>query len=169
MTSTAHTAGAAGVTLPELVEVVAGEVAPATGTLDLYLEDPSRAVRLGRAVESAPESVERALRAADDAHRAARIEGKRNAVHRAHEALLHRLLERQRLVARELIPAAPLLGWYERAKVLAEARHLLAQPIVLHGGLHQPLQLCALLSTHALHQLTHGAHLLLHALHQVVQ
>ena len=68
MTSTAHTAGAAGVTLPELVEVVAGEVAPATGTLDLYLEDPSRAVRLGRAVESAPESVERALRAADDAH-----------------------------------------------------------------------------------------------------
>ncbi|MDD9350397.1 aldehyde dehydrogenase family protein [Mumia sp.] len=68
MTSTADTAGPAAVTLPELVEVVAGEVAPATGTLDLYLEDPSRAVRLGPAVESAPESVERALRAADAAH-----------------------------------------------------------------------------------------------------
>ncbi|MFD1827356.1 MULTISPECIES: aldehyde dehydrogenase family protein [Mumia] len=68
MTSTAHGGAIAAVTLPALVEVVAGEVAPATGTLDLVLEDPSTGESLGHAVESAPDSVERALAAADAAH-----------------------------------------------------------------------------------------------------
>lgn len=68
MTSTAQDGAAAAVTLPALVEVVAGEVAPATDTLDLVLEDPARGAALGSAVASAPESVERALAAAQAAH-----------------------------------------------------------------------------------------------------
>ncbi|WP_262849111.1 aldehyde dehydrogenase family protein [Mumia quercus] len=68
MTSTAQDGTAAAVTLPALVEVVAGEVAAATGTLDLVLEDPARGAALGSAVASAPESVERALAAAQAAH-----------------------------------------------------------------------------------------------------
>lgn len=68
MTSTAQDESAAAITLPALVEVVAGEVAPATDTLDLVLEDPARGAALGSAVASAPESVERALAAAQAAH-----------------------------------------------------------------------------------------------------
>ncbi|TNC45348.1 aldehyde dehydrogenase family protein [Mumia zhuanghuii] len=68
MTSTAHDGTTTAVTLPELVEVVAGEVAAAKGTLELVLEDPSRATALGNAVESTPESVERAIAAAQAAH-----------------------------------------------------------------------------------------------------
>lgn len=68
MTSTAQDGSAAALTLPGLVEVVAGEVAPAKDTLDLVLEDPARGAALGSAAASSPESVERALAAAQAAH-----------------------------------------------------------------------------------------------------
>ncbi|MGH1564982.1 aldehyde dehydrogenase family protein [Mumia sp. DW29H23] len=73
MTSTTHTVATqdgatTAVTLPEVVEVVAGQVAPATGTLDLVLEHPATGAQVGTAVASDPVSVERALAAADAAH-----------------------------------------------------------------------------------------------------